>query len=138
MNTLSRYTSVALRLGLACVFLWFAINQINHTSNWLGVVPAWAGSLFGGKMVVVYLNAWFELVCAIMLLVGLQVRWIGLILCLHLIEIAAGFGLTAVGVRDYGLAFAALAIFLNGAGIWSLDAMFARKQAAGRTQTSAV
>lgn len=110
-----------LRVGLALVFIWFAINQIGHVGNWIGVVPAWAKILFGSGTAVVYLNAWFEICCAVLLLVGLQTRWIGLILCLHLIQIASGFGLSATGVRDFGLAFAALALFLNGAGAWSLD-----------------
>lgn len=127
MNKLSKYAPFVLRLGLALVFVWFAYNQMVNVANWIGVVPAWAKSLFGSGTAVVYLNAWFEIICAVLLLVGLQTRWIGLILTLHLIQIAAGFGLTATGVRDFGLAFAALAIFLQGAGMWSLDAMFARK-----------
>jgi len=98
-----------------------------HLSNWLGVVPDWAVAVFGSKTAVIYLNAWFEIVCAVLLIVGLQTRWMGLILCIHLVQIAAGFGLTATGVRDYGLAFAALAVFFLGSGIWSIDSMVARR-----------
>ncbi len=127
MKKLPAYAPFVLRLGLALVFVWFAYNQMAHLSNWLGVVPDWAVTVFGSKTAVIYLNAWFEIICAALLIIGLQTRWIGLILCLHLIQIAAGFGLTATGVRDYGLAFAALAIFFHGAGALSLDNMFARK-----------
>lgn len=134
MNTLSKYAPLVLRIGIALVFVWFAVNQLTNLSNWMGVVPAWAASLFGSKTAVIYLNAWFELICAALLILGFQTRWIGLILCLHLIQIASGFGLTATGVRDYGLAFAALAIFLQGAGVWSLDTVLARKAAVAAPQ----
>jgi uncharacterized membrane protein YphA (DoxX/SURF4 family) len=132
MNNLSKYAPVVLRVGIALVFVWFAINQMTSINSWLGVVPAWAHSLFGSSTAVVYLNAWFEIMCAALLIAGLQTRWVGLILCLHLIQIASGFGLAATGVRDFGLAFGALTIFLQGAGMWSLDSLFARKALANQ------
>ena len=127
MNKLTKYGPLVLRIGLASVFLWFSINQFMSTDMWIRIVPAWATSLFGSAVTVVHLNAWFELVVSLMLLVGLQTRWIALILTLHLGQIAFGFGLSATGVRDWGLCIAALSIFFSGADVLSLDHIWQHK-----------
>ena len=123
-HKLSAYGPVLLRIGMSLVFLWFGTNQFLHTAMWTGVVPAWAAGLFGSASTVVILNAWFEVVAGILLLVGFHTRVVALLLGLHLISIAGGFGLSAIGVRDWGLCLATLAIFFNGYDMWCVDKKF--------------
>ncbi len=128
MNTsrLSSYAPVVVRIGISLVLLWFGTNQFMHPEMWIRVVPAWASGLFGGALAVVHINAWFETIMALLLIVGLQVRIVGLIAALHILSIASTFGLSAVGVRDFGLTFAALSVFFAGGDVWSLDYKFAK------------
>lgn len=123
-RNLSSYGPVLLRIGMSLVFLWFGTNQFMQTSSWTGIVPEWAGGVFGSATTVVLLNAWFEVVAGILLLVGFHTRIIALLLGLHLIGIASGFGLSAIGVRDWGLCLATLSIFFNGYDMWCVDRKF--------------
>jgi uncharacterized membrane protein YphA (DoxX/SURF4 family) len=126
MKNISSYGPVLLRVAMSLVFLWFSTNQFMHPSVWVGVVPVWAASLVGGTQTVVFLNAWFELIAGLMLLIGFHTRIVALLLGLHLIGIAGGFGLSAIGVRDWGLCLATLSIFFNGVDMWCFDRRFHR------------
>lgn len=126
LNILSKYGPVLLRLALAIVLIWFGTSQLLHPENWTRIVPAWANGIFGGADTVVHMNGYFEIIMAILLLAGIQVRIVGLILGLHLIAIASNFGLSPTGVRDWGLCLAAFSIFLNGPDAWSLDQKWLR------------
>jgi uncharacterized membrane protein YphA (DoxX/SURF4 family) len=123
-RNLSAYGPVLLRVAMSLVFLWFSTNQFMHPASWVGVVPGWASGLFGSATTVVFLNAWFEIVAGILLIVGFHTRVVALLLALHLVSIAGGFGLSAIGVRDWGLCLATLAIFFNGYDMWCVDKRF--------------
>jgi uncharacterized membrane protein YphA (DoxX/SURF4 family) len=125
-DNISKYGPLVLRIGLALVFLWFGADQLAHTAMWVGVVPKWATGIFGNASTVIYLNAWFEIVSSILLVIGFQTRWVALLLALHLADIASGFGLSSTGVRDWGLAIATLSVSLSGYDVWCLDRKFAK------------
>lgn len=119
---LEKYASSVLRLAMGAVVLWFSIEQFINTQFWTAYVPDFAVQMSGlSATSLVYLNATFELVFTLMLLIGWKVRLSALLLSLHLLEIAftVGFGETAV--RDFGLAVALFVVFMNGSDIISLE-----------------
>lgn len=102
-----------LRLGLAAMFLWFGFSQLFDSLNWVGYVPDWAVSLLHiPPAFIVMANGTLEVVAGALLAAGLLVRPVALILALHLIVITIEIGLTAIGVRDFGLTMATFALAL--------------------------
>lgn len=102
-----------LRLGLASVFLWFGFSQLMDGIHWVAIVPDWAVNLFRiPPAMIVLANGLFEVLAATFLAMGLLVRFSSFILAFHLLIIAGGFGITANGIRDFGLAIATLSLFL--------------------------
>ncbi len=78
---------------------------------WTSFVPAWATSIMDPGMWVL-MNGLLEIVAGSLLAFGILSRWVSLVLGLHLLIISVGLGLTAIGVRDIGLALATLSLFL--------------------------
>ncbi len=115
MKKLSHYAPRILRLGMTAVVAWFSVSQFTNPSMWTGVVPAWATNLSGmNALALVHINAWFEIIAAILLGAGIYTRWVALILSVHVLVIASGFGISANGVRDFGLAVSLFALSLFG------------------------
>ncbi len=107
---------LVLRIGLALVFFWFAVSQLRDPAMWTGFLPRFVDSLPVSPENFVRMNAVFEIVCASLLVIGVWVRGAALLLALHLFGIAFTIGMSATGVRDFGLAVASLALFFGGAG----------------------
>ncbi len=106
---------------MSLVFLYFGFQQVYAPDNWTGFVPDFlAGTIMTSNNWVV-LNGVVELSLGIFLLIGLYSKFSSLILSLHLFGIVFSIGLTPLGVRDFGLAFATLVVFLNGADEFCLD-----------------
>lgn len=102
-----------LRLGLASVFLWFGFSQLLDGIAWVSWVPAWAVALLHmPPAMIVLANGLFEVVCGALLATGLWVRFVAPILAIHLAVITLDIGLTAIGVRDFGLTLATIALAL--------------------------
>lgn len=119
---LSSYAPLVLRLGLAGVVAWFGTSQVLNPNSWVNVVPAWAVDMSGmSKLTIIQLNGWFEIVTASLLALGIYARWVALVLSVHLFVIAFSFGRSATGIRDFGLSFALLSIFLTGQDEYCLD-----------------
>jgi uncharacterized membrane protein YphA (DoxX/SURF4 family) len=137
-NFLSRiqpYGAVILRLGMGLVFICFSYYQFSNPSMWTGFVPKAVSSLFGGNStMLVLLNAWFELIAGLALIVGVQVRTVSLLLAVHLFGIAGTIGISPLGVRDLGLSIATFSVFLAGPDVWSLDRYF-RNRTGSRAST---
>lgn len=111
----SCYAPVVLRLGLAFVYIWFGVSQIINAPAWTGLVPVWATDIFEMNATkIVHLNGYLELLLGSLLAVGIYVRWVAAFLFLHLAIITSHLGFTAIGVRDFGLSFATLALSLFG------------------------
>jgi uncharacterized membrane protein YphA (DoxX/SURF4 family) len=119
---LKNIAPTVLRIGMALVFLWFGSQQLLHTSMWIGLIPDWVTSLTGfTTATVVHFNGAFEIVFGLALLTGYFTRVTALLLALHMLSITFDIGYTAVGVRDFGLSIAAIAVFLNGSDYFTLD-----------------
>ncbi len=110
-----QYAPVVLRLALTAVFTWFGVSQIVNPSAWVNLVPTWASGTFGlSSLDIVHINGGFEVVAALLLGIGIYVRYVAALLALHLFIITSHLGLTAVGVRDFGLSFATITLALFG------------------------
>ena len=110
------YSPAVLRIGMAAVILWFSMAQFSNANQWTIYVPDSVVSMTGLSVVtLVYLNAIFELVFGALLLFGWQTRFVAFFLVAHLFDIMYVVGYGEIGVRDFGLAVATLAVFMNGA-----------------------
>lgn len=121
LKPLRRYAPALVRITLSLVFLWFSFSQFKAPAEWTGFLPSWTASLPLSATHFIYLNAGFELLFGVCMLIGILVRTSSLLLGLHLIGIAFSLGYGALAVRDFGLAFATLSIFLNGADVLCLS-----------------
>jgi uncharacterized membrane protein YphA (DoxX/SURF4 family) len=100
-----------LRLGLAAVFLWFGFSQLFDGINWVSLVPEWAVNIAHlPPAMIVLANGLFEVVFGTLLALGILTRYVAILLALHLAFIAFQMGLTAIGVRDFGLVTALIAL----------------------------
>ena len=112
MNRNQKIGFEVLRLALAGVFLWFGFSQLFDSLAWVGIVPDWAVNLLHMPPAFIVLsNGLLEVVLGSLLALNILTRYVALVLALHLFVIAFELGLTAIGVRDFGLSFATLAIF---------------------------
>lgn len=127
-STTYPYAPVVLRLGLVCVYAWFGYMQLADIAAWELWVPAWASGLMPAHTVVL-INGTFELLAAALLLAGYYTRAVALVLAVHLLLIAFDIGLSAIGVRDFGLAMATLALGLGAPDTLTLDARTKRPPA---------
>jgi uncharacterized membrane protein YphA (DoxX/SURF4 family) len=115
ISFLERYAASVLRYGLAAVILWFSLEQFLHNSLWTAYIPPSIVVMTGiSAAILVFFNAVFELVFGIALVLGWQTRIVALLLALHLFDIMYVVGYGEIGARDFGLAVATLAIFMNG------------------------
>ncbi len=113
---------VVVRLGLAMVFLWFGSNQILNQEMWTSLIPEWVTSFTGfDAATIVTLNGMSEIALAVLLAFGMYIRVVATLLFIHLVMIINELGLSAIGVRDVGLAFAMLAVALHGYDKYSYD-----------------
>jgi len=109
-----------LRLGLSAVFLWFGFSQLFDSVRWVSIVPNWAVDFLNIPPAFIVLgNGAFEVVLGSLLAMGIWTRLISLVLGLHLIPIMFDLGLTAVGVRDFGLVISSLTLALIGSNKFS-------------------
>jgi uncharacterized membrane protein YphA (DoxX/SURF4 family) len=104
---------LVLRYGLAAMFLWFGFSQLFDSLNWVGWVPEWASALLHiPPAMIVLANGTFEVIAGMLLAAGLFVRPVAILLALHLALITVEIGLTAIGVRDFGLTVATVSLAL--------------------------
>lgn len=100
-----------LRFGLAAMFMWFGFSQLFDSLSWVSYVPSWASNLLNiPPALIVLANGSFEVIGGILIASGFLVRWVALFLAAHLAVITIEIGMTAIGVRDFGLTCATLAL----------------------------
>ena len=122
MNNLKKIAPTFLRIGIALVFLWFGWSQIHDAKQWIGFVPQWVSDMSSlSLLTIVFLNGVFEIIFGSALLLGFKTRIVGFLLALHMLDISFIVGLNATGVRDFGLTFAAITVWMNGMDAWTLD-----------------
>ena len=121
-----------LRVGIALVFLWFGTDQIIEPNAWVAYIPDWVVSLTSlSAVTVVYINSVFEIFFGMALFLGFFTRFVAFFIMLHMIDITYTVGLDAIGVRDFGLAVAAIVIWLNGADFFTLDTFMKEEEYVG-------
>ena len=117
LSNLQQWGIFILRVGLAAVFLWFGFSQLLDGVNWVSWVPEWAVNfLHLPPAMIVLLNGAFEIVAGSFLALNILTRWVALALALHLVVLVFEIGLTATGVRDFGLMAATFALVFLSAG----------------------
>lgn len=119
MNTIlliaKQYAPTVLRYSMAAVMLWFSIQQFIDVQTWTAYIPDAIVKLTGiSAVTLVYFNATFELVFGLLLTFGIYTRIAAFLLAFHLFDIMLVVGYGEIGVRDFGLAFATLVVFMNG------------------------
>jgi uncharacterized membrane protein YphA (DoxX/SURF4 family) len=118
----AQYAPVVLRFGMAAVFLWFGFAQWIDPTMWTAYVPDGAVEFSGiSALTLVGINAAFEIVFGILLVLGWKTRLVALLLSLHMFEIMYVVGYGEIGVRDFGLAVATLVVAMQGSDILCLD-----------------
>ena len=106
-----------LRFGISIVFLWFGFSQIFDSINWVGMIPEWAVNIINlPPAMIVLANGLFEVIFATLLIIGFKIRFAAFTLALHLAVITVIVGFNAIGVRDFGLTMATLALSFFGKG----------------------
>ncbi len=124
-----KYSPLLLRVGISMVFLWFGFSQIKNPSNWTGMMPEYIQSAISlPPNTLIYINGAFEIMFAVLLLIGFFTRTASLLLTLHLFHIVTIVGYGAVGARDFALALATFSIFLRGRDEFCLDELLAEKR----------
>ncbi len=111
-----------LRFGIAFVFIWFGVSQLQNQSMWTSYIPENVLSILNTSAVnMVLFNGSMEVVLGLCLFVGFYSRVSALILGIHIASITFIIGFNPTGIRDFGITVGTLASFLIGPGKFSLD-----------------
>ena len=114
------YSPIVLRFGIVFVFLWFGINQLVFTDDYISYLPEFLLSSESAHLAVI-VNGSFEIILAGLLLIGLFTKFSAFLLSINLLMITISLGYNDIAVRDLGLTIATFAIFLGGEDRWCLD-----------------
>lgn len=119
-NSLDRSASFVLRVGVGAAILWFGINELLDPASWTVWVPTWALGFGLSKLQILYLNGAFESIASIFVIFGIWTRSIAFLMFLHMGLIVYDIGVSPVGVRDFAIAIALLAMSLKNPDEFSL------------------
>lgn len=122
-----KYAPLVLRLGLAVVFILFGLKKLISPSQATAEIQLLMNfELVDAAALNFYLGL-LEIIIAAAFLIGFKVRvftvFAGVLLTLFFISFFAkyGFSINPDLYRDIGLLGGAIALFLLGAGPWSID-----------------
>jgi uncharacterized membrane protein YphA (DoxX/SURF4 family) len=106
------YSTLILRVALGIVFLYFGYTAIFTPNMWVRMVPAWTAFL-GEAVTLVRIHGIFELLAGIFLILGIQTRWVALLLFVDLLHILTLLSFGPVWMRDLGLAGSMLSLVVR-------------------------
>lgn len=129
-ETLRHWGHALLRYGLAVVLLWFGFSQLKSPAGWTRLIPQAMPTVLSATSWV-YVNGIFEVVIAILLMLGLFTRIVSALVGIHILTIAYVLGYGPVAVRDAGLAIAAFAVSLHGPDEYCLDNLLQSAKSGG-------
>lgn len=117
MFTSSRYSYLALRLGLAAVFLWFGIDKMFHPAYWLNAwVPPEIQSLLSkinlSGVQFIYLNGIFEMLVGLSLVTGVFMKFFSIVAIIFLASVLVFVGISEVTIRDFAMIGGFVAVVL--------------------------
>lgn len=121
---MQKYSSTVLRIGIGLVIIYFSSQQFINPSSWISFLPSWTTSLPISQIQFVYLNAYFELIFGILLIIGFYIRIVAALLTLHMLGIVLSIGYNPTGMRDFGIFIALLSISLHEVNHLSVDKFF--------------
>ena len=125
-HNLNIYAPIILRYSMVAVFLYFSLSQFFQPIQWVGYVPESITSVVSAETVV-FANATFEIIFAILLGLGVFTRISALLLGLHLFGITLDVGFNPTGIRDFGLAFATIVVGFYGTDKFCLENKWKKK-----------
>ncbi len=100
-----------LRIGLGLTLLYASLHMFFDPVSWIGFVPRWIGQIVDAQTFLTIHSA-FELLLAILLLFGIFLSAASLVAFLDFASILVFYGVDDITFRDFGLALAALTLFL--------------------------
>ena len=113
------------RYGVGLVFFLFGISQLINPILWISWVPQFIP--FDPKVVVIA-NGIFDLFIGGFLILGLFLRVFSFIGIIHLIGITASVGYNDIGIRDFGILLALIAVFLHGPDQYCIDSLWNKRK----------
>ncbi len=122
LSNLKTYSPTVLRIGMALIAIWFGAQELLYPQMWVSYIPdsVVAFSHLNANFLV-HMNGAFELVFGLALLVGIKTRITAFLLSIHMLDITYVVGYGALGIRDLGLAFGLIAVFMHGPSLLSFD-----------------
>lgn len=116
-----------IRYSLIVVLFYFGISQLVSPINWTGWLPTWTSAIPIAPVTLIIMNGVFEVILALALLLGIYTRIVAVIAALHLAAITLDIGFTEIGVRDFGLTMATIALAFFGPDSWTIDSKRSKK-----------
>lgn len=122
---LGKYSSLSLRIGLGILLLLFGMDELRNPENWLGFIPPWLSNLLPfSASTFLKINASVEIIFGALLLLGMFTRIVAFLAALHMLGIVVSVGYNDIGIRDFAIFCAALALFFSESYYFSLDNKF--------------
>ncbi len=100
-----------LRIGLGLVFIYTALQSLLDPASWVGFLPNWLGPI-SAPTIAIKIYTLVSLMTGICLLIDFKTKIFSIIAFLQLAAIIVFYGVDNVTFRDFGLATAAIALFL--------------------------
>lgn len=105
-----KLVSLLLRVGLASVLLYAAVDSFINPSEWVGFFPAWTRAIVDGNVLLWFFSA-YELALGMWLLSGKMMRYAGLLSAATFAGIVvANLSAFDLVFRDMTMVFSALAL----------------------------
>jgi len=114
-NNINLNPFLILRIGLAGVFIYAGTSILASPNRWTGFVPNWIESIIPVQTFTM-IHGTFELIIGLLLLFGVITSIASFLAFLDLLLIMIFLGINDLTFRDFGLALAALALFIQSVG----------------------
>lgn len=102
---------IILRLGLGLTFIYVGLQSLLDPLSWIGFLPYWLTPIIH-PAIALKIHAIVSLIIGVSLLTGFKLKIFSILAFLELAAILIFYGVDNVTFRDFGLATAAIALFL--------------------------